>query len=297
MDPTVYYGEHKCQNNISKQCPNKAYYRNKGELLCGVHCKNKLTRKDLPKRSKESKLLHQQETQLKESELIEKAQLANKKNGKKGQVVLSRLQMIKNPENMPGFLKVFPNYKHQNRKDGFGCMRLSPKSLGPVEHGQPGLPPAKNLENFHQGSKCFQIEADEKGNPTKKYHESRKKFYEDPEPHRHKYPNSEKTLCSIWIDKSGKEHKLNYAESRQFYCNFYERLVSKEKDFAKLQKMVDEESTNIQICGYDAFSMSKSIEEEYLDKRHPFGHERVLYTMLVEEPSNWPWRRHKTFDF
>jgi hypothetical protein len=58
--------------------------------------------------------------------------------------------MMKNPEHIEGFLKVFPNYKHQNRQDGFGCMKLSPKYLGPVDHGQPDLPPALNIENFHQ---------------------------------------------------------------------------------------------------------------------------------------------------
>ena len=61
--------------------------------------------------------------------------------------------MMKPPEHIDGYLKVFPNFKHQNRKDGFGCASLSPKALGPVSDGSRH---AKNIENFHQGAKIFE---------------------------------------------------------------------------------------------------------------------------------------------
>jgi hypothetical protein len=99
---------------------------------------------------------------------------------------------MKEPEHHKGFLKVFPNFKHQGRKDGYGCKSLSPMYLGPVHHGQPGLPAAENIENFHQGSKCFEEETDEEGNPSEVYVENRLKFYKDPIPHRHKYHGKEK---------------------------------------------------------------------------------------------------------
>lgn len=141
----VYHGDLKCQHS---DCPNKAYYKAKGKYLCGVHSKGE--REALPKRSSSQKLeLAEKKRKITEEE-VENAKLQNVKAGKHGKVVLSRMLMMKEPVYIKGFLKVFPNFKHQNRKDGFGCMRLSPKFLGPIEHGQPGLPPSKNLENFHQ---------------------------------------------------------------------------------------------------------------------------------------------------
>ena len=41
-----------------------------------------------------------------------------------------------------------------------GCPALSPMRLGPVEHKQPGLPPAKSLENWWQAGKVYPSEAD-----------------------------------------------------------------------------------------------------------------------------------------
>jgi hypothetical protein len=98
------------------------------------------------------------------------------------------------------------------------------------------------------------------------------------------------------VDKDKKEHRLNYIQSRQFYCTFYERLASVEPDFTKLQQLKDT-GTNLQIIGYDAHPIVGIVEDAYLDPSAPFGHELVLYTMLTEEPANWPWRKHKTFDF
>jgi hypothetical protein len=86
-----------------------------------------------------------------------------RENERRGDVIVTKLRMMKSPEYNKGFLKVFPNFKHQGRKDGYGCKKLSPMFLGPVQHGQPGLPPSENIENFHQGSKCFEEEIDEVG--------------------------------------------------------------------------------------------------------------------------------------
>ena len=54
-----------------------------------------------------------------------------------------------------GYRPVFPNDKHGPTKEGYGCPALSPKQMGPVKHSMSILPPAKNLENYHQFSKCF----------------------------------------------------------------------------------------------------------------------------------------------
>ncbi len=178
-------------------------------------------------------------------------------------------------------MNVFPNFKHQNRKDGYGCRKLSPMYLGPVEHGQPNLPPSKNIENFHQFSKVFQEEVDKDGNPSKLFYKNRLSGYLDDTPHRHKFKGKEKNknipLYFMWVDKDGKEHRLDYITSRQFYCNFYARLASEKKDFKHLVELINK-GYNIQICGYDANpihydedNLVENIEKEYLNPDAPFG--------------------------
>ncbi|ELR21419.1 uncharacterized protein ACA1_183540 [Acanthamoeba castellanii str. Neff] len=275
-------------------------------FLCGVHAKDKLGRRPLPKRDpKDRKRIEQQRNEA-DRAAVEQHRQRNQAAGRRGDVVLERLRMLKAPRHREGYLRVYPNFKHQNKADGFGCARLSPMSLGPVDHGQPDLPPALNIENFHQGTKVFKEEIDAEGNPGPRYVANRLRFYEDPVPHRHKYRasgggNRNIPLYFLWIDRRyGSEHRLTYVESRQFYCNFYERLASQEPDFQKLVEMV-EAGTNLQLCGYDAHPLpeGQTIEGAYLDPSVPFGHERVLYAMLLlhDRPDDFPWRKHKTFDF
>ena len=145
------YGQTQCQRS---PCRNHAYYRLGTQLVCGVHSRNKPDRVELPKMSAAAKLLQSQQLRATESQQIEAARQANVAQGQPGQVIVSQLAMRRHPESHVGYLKVFPNFKHQNRTDGYGCAALSPMSLGSVVHGQPGLNPALNLENFHQGSKC-----------------------------------------------------------------------------------------------------------------------------------------------
>jgi len=171
-------------------------------------------------------------------------------------------------------------------------------------HGQPGLPLALNIENFHQGSKCFREETlPDSDDPSPLYYENRLRFYGDAVPHRHKYKgdgaNKNAPLYFVWVDRDGKDHRLTYVESRQFYCTFYERLAGVQQDYAKLRDMIAG-GTDVCICGYDAAPLGpgETIADAYLDASKPFGHERVLYAMLtVADPELLPWRQHKTFDF
>jgi hypothetical protein len=41
-------------------------------------------------------------------------------------------------------------------------------------------------------------------------------------------------------------HKLTYIESRQFYCNFYERFALKDENFRKLKQML-KDGMNLQV--------------------------------------------------
>jgi hypothetical protein len=310
------YGEIACQHvgkEPGKICKNNSYWFIPGEperYLCGVHSRGKLLaeRQELEKPTVAQKNELRAERVAAERADIERARAENVEYGLRGNVVLTRLLMMRAPERLRGHLIVFPNRKAAvYGGESLHLPQLSPMNLGPVEHGQPDLPPAQNIENFHQGSKVFAEEA-ENGEPTQLFHENRLAFYLDPVPHRHKYKGKEKNknipLYFAWVDKSGILHKLSYVESRQFYCTFYERLVTSTDNYTELRRMIDE-GTNVQLCGYDAHpivsqngeSLADAITRAYLDASVPFGHERVLYAMLMLQPEEYSWRHHKKFDF
>ncbi len=295
----TYYGEKECESFVQstkKKCTNYAYFISNNTLMCGVHSKKDKNREKLPtnpnKKQMEEDLLKEREKE------IENSAKLNKENGKIGYVIVSKMFMMKNPEYVKGYLNVFPNYKDQNRKGGFGCMKLSPKSLGPVIHNMPGLPPANTIENYHQFSKFWKFELDDDSNILEKYKKERIKAYKSLEPMRHKYDT--KTLkqynkninipeFSMYYDKDGNEHRYNYLQCRYFYCHFYQLLVVKENDFKELKEKI-KNGINLNISGYDGYSVSDKLYEHYLDTSKPFGHELVLYTMLVQENSSqYPW--------
>lgn len=315
----VFYGEKDCgkvQGN-GKVCPNKAYYKRGNALYCGVHSRLMKDRKELPKNPDAANLAQDRLAQHRRS--IEEAQIRNQRGGLKGSVRCAKLRMMKNPELADGWLNVFPNFKHQNRKDGFGCKSLSPKALGPVVHKQPGLPDALSIENYHQFNKVFSTEVDENGNPTPAFYAAREKAYLDAEPHRHKFSaeqmkavaskdssatkNKNVPLYSIHKDDAGNELRFTYVESRAFYCKQYERLACRTPDFQVLKDKLAE-GVNLCIVGYDAYAVhldcestvptqnivSDALYKSYLDDRRPFGHELVLYSLLtLEHPDDYPW--------
>lgn len=292
----MYYGEGKCQANkkSGEQCINNAYWKYNEKYYCGVHCgKSKIGREQLPmnpnKKDEDLKLLKDRQN------LVEEQAKLNKK----GNVIVSKMNMMKPPLHVDGYLKVFPNYKHENRVDGFGCASLSPKSLGPIDHGMPNLPISKNLENYHQGAKIFKFEVNENNEIKPESLKYREKMYEDPIPYRHKYSREQLNvqkgeninipLFSVYYDKEGKEKRYTYLECRYFYCHWYEKLVKNLPAFLKLKKFIND-GYNLQIIGYDGYHVDKDLYSCYLDTSKPFGHELVLYTLLVEEDCDkYPW--------
>ena len=95
------------------------------------------------------------------NKLVEKYRTDNKEKKIKGDVILTKLIMRKEPQHINGYMKIFPNSKHGGREDGLGIPELSPMLLGPVKYD--GIHDCLNLENFHQGNKVFPNEVDEKG--------------------------------------------------------------------------------------------------------------------------------------
>lgn len=286
----VFYGTIKCQ----KCNRNLAYWLSQTLYLCGVCSKKDEQRVQLTKNNNQRQLIRKNEL-LAHQKTIEIAINTNKYNGKPGTVICTKMRMMKNPELKSGFTNIFPNFRHGGRTDGFGFPSLSPMSIGPIKHNQPGLPDSKNLENFHQFNKVFPDEIDEKGQVMQLFFDRQLEAYNDSVPHRHK-PNSRKKnvpVFSLWKDKKGKFVRLSYIESRQLYCHYYAESALQNPDFKTLQNMLAN-GYNLNICGYDAYDIDKPLEECYLDPTRPFGHECVLYCLLKNE---YPWRKYQTLDF
>lgn len=285
-----FYGESLCH---TAGCVRKAYYAVRGKPICGSHSRREKLRTKLSK-NPDAKKNRDRTLELAQTE-VERVADANRTLGKRGQVICSKLRMMKNPEHIPGYWKVFPNNRHGTRVDGFGCATLSPMRVGPIRHGQPGLPEALNLENFHQSNKVYASEVDVNANPTEQFFQLQQAMYVDKIPHRRKEiaDNKSAPLYSLWKRSDGSLQRLTYFQSRQFYCHFYEALVRDLPEFKRLQSLLDQ-GYNLQIVGYDAYPVTKSLEEHYCDVSRPFGHELVLYSMLMNEA---PWRKWKTEEF
>ena len=301
----LYHGETTCVaivKSTKKPCTKKAYYvgPDAHSGFCGTHASSKT---ELPKNPMAGTIKRDQ--LLGSAAAAERAARDNKAAGRSGELILSKMRMMHNPDDHEGFLKVFPNFKHGNRKDGLGLPSLSPKSIGPVRHNQAGLPPALNLENLHQGNKCFHDELDEKGQPLPIFYERQRLMYTDRIPWRHKFekfkelkaPTGNRNIpaYAVWLE-GGEELHLSYFESRQIYCNLYERAVRDNPDFHRLRARLAD-GYNLQICGYDAYPVDRTqpdwAERAYLDTNRPFGHELVLYCMLLGER---PWAAYTTLD-
>lgn len=292
-----FYGEIKCQHH---PCQNRAYYKVDQQFLCGVHSRRQKRTTLL----KDPQALEKKMQILKERELlVQQAQQTNFAQGKKGQVICTKLLMMKEPLHVDGFKKVFPNFKHEKRIDGFGCKALSPKAMGPVNHQEKGLPIAQNIENWHQFAKVFPWEVDEKQNPLPEFYALLKAKYSDPIPYRHKFDlaflqaqglkNVNIPLYSLRTMPDGIEIRYTYIESRYFYCRQYELLAPQTKEFQKLQAW-REVGMNLQIIGYDGYAITQSLWEHYLDAKKPFGHELVLYTLLtVDNSQDYPWNMYR----
>jgi len=295
MERRIYYGEIACEatKRNGTPCSNHAYYIGAKGYLCGVHAGS--GRKLLPKNPQAAAVRGRALAD--HARAVEEAAADNRRADRPGRVVCQKMRMMRNPELIPGTLNVFPNFRHENRADGLGLSALSPMKIGPINHGQPGLPPARNLENFHQGNKVYSGEVDEAGAPSQVFRDAQRRMYEDAVPHRHKRVagDSNRLLYSVWRTRDGAEHRITYIESRQFYCTFYEGALlggnaPAAEAFARLTEMV-RKGYNLCICGYDAFQPSTALDTHYLDPTRPFGHELVLYSMLTLTADYYPWRR------
>jgi hypothetical protein len=302
----TYWGEVNCQGQLKngRACSNKAYYTQAGLLLCGVHSKEK-KRNQLPKDPYAEQ--RRQEELARHAQTVENRAAQRQNAREPGRVECYQMRMLKEVPLREGWLNVFPNNKHQNRCDGLGCCTLSPMRLGPVEHRQPGLPPALNIENYHQFNKVWPCEVvdDDTGTPKPEFFQLQLQAYRDPEPHRHKFDaetmsrqraavqglNRNAPLYSLHLDLQGQPRRFSYVESRYFYCCAYEALASARPEFALLQQKLAQ-GYDLLICGYDARETGEPFAM-YCDPTKPFGHELVLWCLLTLQPGDYPWHRYR----
>lgn len=301
----AFRGEETCE-----QCPGKAYYtREEGGLFCGRHCP-KEARVPLPR----SPALAQKKAseEKRRARDIECARKAHSRRGERGEVALARARMMRRPEKLEGFVAVFPNYRAGDRRSGtiFNASELSPMKLGPVKHGQPDLPPARLLENFHQANKVFPSEVSAKGKILPVWYRRRLELYKDKTPHRHKLGKTKAEhlrnaaregetapLYSIFVEPDGKEQRLSYLQSRRPYCRFYSALARRTEAFKELKRMLGE-GYNLEIFDPDGRPMREAesydetkrlLAKEYRALSRPFGHGKVLFCLLVLRPADRPW--------
>jgi hypothetical protein len=301
----VFYGEQACDAIVASTgaaCTNGAYYAVDGKHLCGVHASKAGKRKPLPKNPNAKKQKHDR-LAAHNCELATQQQSRQAK-GIAGLIQCQKMHMMAEVPLAPGYLNVFPNNKHQNRQDGFGCASLSPMRLGPVDHKQPGLPQALSIENYHQFNKLWPSEIDGAKNPTPAFYATQIAGYNDPVPHRHKEQRSpvagaltkNEPLFSVHKAHDGTELRYTYVQSRYFYCKAYELLATRTKDFRTLCDKLAA-GCNLVVCGYDAYPIdaARTRLQDYMDASRPFGHELVLYCLLTmrNSPETYPWNAYK----
>ncbi len=316
-----FAGDINCQalvKKTNKHCINGAYYHIGDLYLCGVHSMKKSNRKELIRVPAHLKSNRRRERFKNELIDVIKSMQINHEKKNDGMVIVEKLKMMKSPIYRKGFIRVYPNNKHEHKLDGIGCCELSPMRLGPVDHHQKDLPIAKNIENYHQGNKVFPFELDKDGSMTDDCKKLKVDMYKDQKAHRHKYPrymlkqygNVNIPKFSVHLDDKGGVHKFTYVQSRYFYSKQYEILANKTGELRLLRYLLSI-GINLQIIGYDGFyddiygdlsnpttpvqtTIIDCIYRHYLDSSKPFGHEYVLWSLLIiNDPREYPWNKYK----
>lgn len=283
-----FHGEHLCH---TIGCKWKAYYLQQGQPRCGRHSDRGI-RKGLPK-NPELKEIKKEEIDRMHRECVESME-ENRSIGIHGNVDCDLGTNWKIPYRR-GFHRVFPNHAAKQRVNDPTCIavpELSPMKLGPIDHGQPGLPPSQCLENFHQGNKVFLFETDKDGRIRQRFFDKQLEMYNDKEGHRHKFDRKDIPNDSVFVFPDGTIRHYQYVQSRYFYCHWYELLAKERLEFRALKKMV-EEGCNLLIIGYDGRPIDGDLYDMYLNDEYPFGHELALCCLLkFDDPKDYPWNRY-----
>lgn len=304
----IYSGQVLCSafKKDGQACGTKAYFLQCSQPRCGRHTLKTKHFKKLPKDPNDK--VRKEQLGLAHEASAKAARDENSRAGRPGTLRCGKLFMMKTPVLVPGFRNVLPNYRAKESPGSPAlCMPdLSPKSLGPVHHGQPGLPPALSIENYHQFNKVFPCEVDARGDPLPEFYSRRLTEYLSDVPKRHKFDlkvmqvqgtsgNKNIPLFSVHVTPAGSERRYTYVQSRYFYSHQYELLAKQRPSFQALQTLL-KDGWNLNILGYDGYDVPSpdpdTLMKCYLDHTRPFGHELVLYSLLaIPDPVDYPWNK------
>lgn len=202
-----------------------------------------------------------------------------------GDVLYTKMKIMKTVPFVEGYVNVFPNIKHEQRTDGLGFSSLSPKSICNIEHHQPLLSRCPTLELYYMANKVFSFDVNEEGHLTDEFYNRQFQLYNHL---RTGTPlSTQEVLFHIWYDSNGEIHRLTPFETQQLHCVMYERAIRNHSDFICLQEMI-QNGYNLQICGYEDFEMEKGL---------PVSHEVVLYMMLALPEEEWTWKKNCVYNF
>jgi len=291
-DGLPHGGEVTCQGFVLRTkltCENKAYYAYRGRVYCGVHCR--VTDRIVLSRNA---TVHQKIAKEHEQECNELANI-NFMNFTVGDVICYKMKMMKAPPLEDGYVNVYLSDRHCSSAPicGLHLPSLGPKTLGPVHHNQPHLPPAVNLENWFHANKVYVFEIDESGLPLPSFYELQRQMYLCTTPLTPK--SSSEVLFHVWVNPNGTRQFLTSLEMRHRYCHFYEQAVISLPAFHSLQEKI-QQGYNLRLCGYEISvpygKGEETIEEAYQNEQGTFSHEMILYVMLTYPEDEWMWRKY-----
>lgn len=263
--------------STGEACRNVARYVFNDDVFCGMHTSSRVAA--TPTSAGETRQRQRADAVERNAAILD-ARACNRAAGRRGTAVLARTTRAR-LVHQPGCVAVFTHARHETRGDGVTCAELSPMRVGPIAHGQPGLPDARTLENLHQYSKRFAGETDAQ------FAAARHAGYTSTVARRRKAPGRV-PLHAVWLDDDGAEMRLDALQARRLFCTFYAHLVCGTPAFARLVAMLDD-GFDLELVGSDARAMPLGAMAAYASTQHAFRHERILHTMLTCDQSAWPW--------
>jgi hypothetical protein len=281
---------------LDKPCSNIAICKYQHTFLCCIHGRSISKKLGIPLKKISDEDSRRQVIK-KHKEYCDEQALELRKAGKAGCVTVCDKFKAGICET---YINIYPIIKDARVIDGLVLSSLSSINIGPIHHGQPGLPPCMILQNFHEANRVYQDEIDGKGHPLPAFYERQIKMYSDTKQSECLSSSVYKNcVYYMWIDFTGKVERITEVMSRQFYCAFYQRSMIANSDFLRLKWMLMN-GYNLRICGKEPFliPLNKTMDDCYLNPSKPFTYEMILYTMLTyKDIDEYPWKKHKTFNF
>jgi hypothetical protein len=282
-------------------CHNEGYYMVRvGHMRCSAHI-------DPHHHQLESPLTHKQYQQIEFASFVRQLFDECLRRNVRGAVECLPLATLKTrvPLDWLGlqWLCVFPH--GAKRYDGHSVPGLAPASMGPVAHGEPGMPDTLFLENFHQATLCWPGEVDAVGQVLPIWRERRDRLMVNVKGEHHKLSPIERVkrqpLYAMHVTITGEERYYTLVEARVFYGCWYEHLVVERPAFLLLRSYRETRGISLRITGKGLGARAlrgthaDAFYADFVDPELPLGHEHMLAAMLLaagQECQELPWRRY-----